>query len=97
MDPNLIGLGALIGGGLIMGGGAIGAGVATSHERQLGEWYRRIRVDERHERALLARCILDAGNGQRKVRWRPGCPGSDPAGSGRTCTGYYEPKDYVSS
>ena len=25
MDPNLIGLGALIGGGLIMGGGAIGA------------------------------------------------------------------------
>ena len=34
---------------------------------------------------MLARCILDAGNGQRKVRWRPGCPGSDPAGSGRTC------------
>lgn len=29
MDPNLIGLGALIGGGLIMGGGAIGAASVT--------------------------------------------------------------------
>ena len=27
MDPNMIGMGALIGGGLIMGGGAIGAGI----------------------------------------------------------------------
>ena len=31
MDPNLIGLGALIGGGLIMGGGAIGAGLSLIH------------------------------------------------------------------
>jgi hypothetical protein len=42
--------------------GTIGAGVATSYERQLGEWHRRIRVDERHERTVLARCILDPGN-----------------------------------
>ena len=41
-------------------------------------------MDERHERTVLARRILDAGYGKRKVRWRAGRASTDAAGTGRS-------------
>ena len=75
--------------------GTVGAGVAQAVNDNwvngTGEW-----VDERYERNLLARCVLDAGHRQREVRWRTGRPGTAAAGrSGRS--GYHEPEDHVSS